>query len=435
MKKVYSNWYKGISRSKYDEDGMYGIVNCDVHSDVGAIKCSYAFTKDSGATVTEQIGAVASDTSNNTYWVSISSGKIWKRTAAGVWSLAHTNTNGSMSGCAYYNGYIYYVSGRYVGRYDLSSTWTDTFADLGISSTRHPMCTQNLKLYIGNGRYVSSIDESDNFTVNALDLPTGHSIRTLDPYEADIVIGTETVSDVIKCGVFRWDTYSDSWTIEDYVDEDGVFVSVRADNYLYYQIGIRGANMYQYDGARLNKMFQLRDGGNTVWGTGAITNGSANYNGVPLMVNDRGVYSINRNDPTLPLAQVIEYVSANGQGTEPRAIVVLGTEILLAYYGGGYGVDVMDLTSRATGVITTPEAFGSFNNVKVKYISLPTGTSIGIETKVDGGSWVSQTVIDDTINKVCYFDGGLGTNSTLMARVTLNPSGASTPVVEEIIFE
>jgi len=103
-------------------------------------------------------------------------------------------------------------------------------------------------------------------------------------------------------------------------------------------------------------------------------------------------------------------------------------------YLGGAVTQTVNLSGglQDTAVIETPIAHGKFNTVRVHYKTLNGGT-IGIETDSDeSGNYQSQTVINDDINKVAYFDGGLSQERTLQARITLNSVGGNTPVIKAI---
>lgn len=426
----FDKFYNGIGKSAYDQSGFHNLVSCDIKSNIGKVKSGLALAKESGTTVTELCKNVVVDTVGNSYWFSTTSGKTWKRTSGGVWSLANTNANGACDGAAYYNGYIYYVSGINIGRFDLSSTWNDSWDTLNTTAADAPMVEQNLQLFIGNSRVIASINSSGTLNKTALDLPVGQVVKALATYETDLIIGTKVASDVRKCGVYRWDTYSDSWTIDDQIEVNGVNIFIYADNNLLAQIG-SNADIYSYNGAKMEKYLQLRNGDTAV---NVTLTSSANISGTPIFATGKGIFSFSRPAPDMDYAQNIEYISSQGQSITVGGLAVVGTTVLFAWEdGSSHGVDALS-ANRASGVITTPIAEGSFNNVIVKYSSLPAGTSIAISTKVDDGDWTAQTVITDTIRKICYFDGGLGTVNTLQAKVTLTSSGTSTPEVEFVEF-
>jgi hypothetical protein len=92
------------------------IVGWDLHSEPAIMKVSQALTEESGGTVDELCKVVVECSDGNSYWFSSSSGKIWKRTDAGVWSLVSTNAQGSCLGAFEHNGFIYYATAEYLGR-------------------------------------------------------------------------------------------------------------------------------------------------------------------------------------------------------------------------------------------------------------------------------------------------------------------------------
>lgn len=118
----------GIADSKYagipDSVGM--MVGLDIHSVPGIVKIHQALQKNSGSTITEAIGAAVAASDGNSYWFSKTSGKIWKRSSAGSWSLHDTTTvqsgNAGCLGAIEYGGYIYWATQNYVHRIAIRDT-------------------------------------------------------------------------------------------------------------------------------------------------------------------------------------------------------------------------------------------------------------------------------------------------------------------------
>lgn len=437
---IYGNFFNGIGISEYDANKFHSIVGCDIHSKSGVTKSSLAMTKESGTTVTELCSCSVVSTNGDSFWFSGASGKIWKRTSAGVWSLVHTNTIGANLGCCLFNGYIYYASASKLGRIAIANasseaSWSsqnDSFGTFTAGDTAYkPMCVKNLSLFIGDGYLVASVDGAGTFSANVLDLETYHRITCLVGYNNYLLIGTTVASNVNQSGVFLWDTYSSSWTVEDYIEEQGVNTFIRSDNLILASCGTVG-NIYYFTGEKLELMRALIDADETI-ATSVKPYNSANLNGLPLLGNLRGIYSIGRLNKDLPLAFNIEYVPSAGQGTTIGTILTVGGQVLASFQNGtSYGVDKLD-TNRTNGVITTPVFMGKASMVKVYYSLMPTGCSIAIETKSDGGTWTAQTEVkDDQDLKIVYFDGGIGNASFVQARITLTSSTTSTPIITSI---
>jgi hypothetical protein len=284
------------------------------------------------------------------------------------------------------------------------------------------MFVLNLTLWIGAGAFVDEVDSSGTFAAAALDLPAGYSVTTLNSSGSDLAIGTIRGTGVSHSRIFIWDTYSPSWTVEDDVDEIGINAFIRADNVLFAQCGTSG-EIYYWNGTQLEKFGRIR--GVTTSAVGAHYKVSA-YNGKPLIGIGTDIYSIYREYSDLPNAIVHEYTVTTG------SVQSLGVGDGTLLVSTGDNIDYIS-TNRATATITTPISESKAKNVIVRYESLPSGSSIGIGTKVDGASsFTSQTTKTDTVKKQVYFDGGLGDVNFIQAQITLTPNGANTPVIRSI---
>ena len=148
------------------------------------------------------------------------------------------------------------------------------------------------------------------------------------------------------------------------------------------------------------------------------------YKGRALFAVGLKVYSLHREDEDFKLAVVCEYTHS---GTI-KSIIATVNDIFVS------GGDVIGHigASYATAVIETPEADTashidsngnevSFTKVVVPYRSIST---VGIDVKIDNGSYVPQTVVVDTIRKEVRTETNFGNVNTIQARVTL--TGLST---------
>jgi len=418
---IFDKFYLGEGKSESDLNGFDKLTNADIHTTFGKVQCQLVGSLDNHTTVDEST-VTCEDRSGQVYFFSSESGKIWKRTAGGTFSLVNTNTNGAHQGAKYFNGNLYYASQYKLGKFD-GSTWSDSFATFSNNSLYHPMIEMNLSLFIGDSTYIAAVDSAGTFSANSLDIPTGAAASCFAMAGNDILIGTYTGTTTMRNTAYLWDTYSSSWTIEDEVYEVGFNCFIQLDNGIAAQCGLAG-RIYIWNGSRFDKWKKIRG---VTTGTGYQR--STVFNGKALFVVGDKVYSIHRTENDLPLAITQEYTST----TDPTyALAVSNAQLFMASTAG---VDKIG-TDYATATIDTPEVTGNYQNVIVNYDSLPTGTSIGISTKIDGATaWTAQTAITDTINKRVYFDGGLGDVNFLQARITLTPSGASTPIITSIIFQ
>jgi len=433
------NFSSGIGASEHAMQYWHTMVGVDVHSKPGALTGSLAMVR-ADSVVDALCKSRVTLPNGDTFFGSSTSGKIWKVTTAGVVSLVHTNTNGSILGMGFFNGYLYYASASKLGRQaealaSSEASWSsqsDNWATFTNANTSyHPMVEQNLSLFIGDGKYVAAVDETNTFSANVLDLQTHHVVTSIVPFENDILIGTIVGAYNNRSGIFRWDTYSPSWTTEDYVDEVGINCFINADDTMFISIGTIG-NIYYYTGSKAKKWRRLKDGRNSVT-TGVNAYGSGNLNGNPLLATIRGIYSLGRSDDTFPVAQVIEYVPSQGQGTELGALATVGSQIFVSYKNGSnYGIDKLD-TNKYSGFIETPLIVGRPQKLVVKYDSLPSGTSISLQTSIDGAAYSSVDMEkDDEDERVYQMKDQPVNKSTFQARITLNASTTTSPEIREV---
>ena len=128
----------GIADSDYmgGEQSFADLVGLDLHSQAGIIQAHQKLTKDSGTTIDEFVENIIPCSDGNTYMFSSSSGKIWKRTSAGAYSLVYTTvpTSGGAGclGAKEYDGFLYWATQNYLHRIDVDktgSTWSTVVED------------------------------------------------------------------------------------------------------------------------------------------------------------------------------------------------------------------------------------------------------------------------------------------------------------------
>jgi len=423
----YEKFYNGIGLSKYIQNSFDNLTNCDVHTELGSVKCQLALAKESGTTI-EDYCYQAVTPNGDTYFFSTTDGSIYKRTQAGTYSSVRTNTNGAHKGACYFNEYIWYATSTKLGKFDLASTWSDSEETL--TAGEHPMIQFDLGLWIGNDNDVALVDSSNTFTASALDLPVEMDVLALKDYGDDLLVAGKPGGYITDCKIFRWDTYSDSWTISDPIKEQNINTFIDADNVIYVQAGDEG-NIYMYTGQELQLVNQIRDFDSTELNHQLSTN----YKGRALIANGDTIYSLHSKTSTLSSVLCGEY-TVSESGAVITSIEAVGDDLLVAWGDGStYGVDNVS-TNRATAVITTP-MFRRVRTIEVGYQDLPTGTSIGISTKQDGASsYTSQDVETDSEDKrIVRLKNDLDIKRDCQAQITLNPSTTNTPIVDNIHIE
>lgn len=440
----------GLADSKYVgvANSMAEMVGLDIHSEPGIIKVNQALAKDSGATVTEAIAKIVTASDGSSYLFSSGSGKIWKRTAGGAYSLAHTNTDGANVDADEYEGYIYYASATKLGRFQIGGAWTDTWATFTNGDTDfHPMKVKNGILYIGDGDLIAQVD-AGVFTADALDLPKPHRVKCLGEVYTDLLIGTYISANCNLVSIFRWDTWSISWTVDDVVPEIGLNAVLPLDNYAVIQAGTKG-RIYIYNGSQL-ELFKRIPGD---WSdtNKALVNpnaaavfdrplfGLSNSSGNPA---PQGVYSFGSYSSNYPKILNLEYVISQGvtAGVSVGAMANIGDNILVAWnVGANYGVDKIDWSNKYNGaylktrLIAIDRELGKDFRVMIPYRSIPTGTSLTVKYYENyASSPTTLTMTQDTDRKILYGEAKIPKANTLQLEVIFNTSANNAPEIESL---
>lgn len=187
-------------------------------------------------------------------------------------------TDGGQCGLEFFNGFLYYASQRYLGRYDLSLAFNNCYnIFLGTQaigrSIDHPMVQGNGKLFIGNSNFslkTASVatDDGVSVTLNALDLAkTEQFVRSLEWYKNTLLIAGSSnagtgASTKTPNTMYVWDGISTNYQDRyDFPDEDFHAIRVFRDRILAW--GQRG--VYQFNGSGFD-LIQPYLGGPDPWG-------------------------------------------------------------------------------------------------------------------------------------------------------------------------
>lgn len=414
----------GLSDSKYQglANSMYAMVGLDLHSEPGIIKVQQKLSKDSGTTIDCLVKAMVACSDGNTYLFGSTNGKIWKRTSAGTYSLEATSSEAAVLNAIEFDGYIYYASDNKLGRWQLGTAWStrnDTWATFTKADTAYkPMKIKNGILYIGDGNLVAQVDETHTFVADALDLPAEHRVRALGELSTELLIGTFIADNVSSCRLFRWDTWSVSWSYDDDVPEVGINAFIPMDNATIVQAGTKG-NIYYYDNSSLQQFKRLS--GDWSGTNKAIVHSEAvaSFKGLPLfgLSNSsgdptlQGVYSFGSWASNYPKVLNLEYVISQAKlaAIEIGAITSIGDNILVSWKDGTtYGVDKIDTSNKyasaymETRIINTERENLKQFGIKVYYRSLPASTAVVVKASVNGGAYATLTTVTDTDRKMIY---------------------------------
>lgn len=460
----------GLSDSKWSgvKNSLFKFVGFDPHTSPGVLRVAQKLTKNSGTTVTEFCKARVASTNGYTYWGSSSSGKIWQRDPAGVWTLVYTLAAGSGESkileMREYQGYIYIATQLRLHRILAANAIGATSWNLNIAlnwanflvgdDLYHPMKDPVDVLYIGDGHVVAQVD-GNTFSNNALDIATPLRIKCLGKMGTDLLIGTWVTNNITKTAILRWNTWSVSFSTSDEIDEVGINAFLEADNFVYLSAGLAG-NLYQYDGTVLDLYRRIPgDYSPTLQATvhpqaignfgGQILFGVSNVTGNPC---DQGVYRIGRNSRNYPYIMDFPYpISERSSGNfvlsgiEIGAILVVGSDIFVSWKNGAtFGVDMLDYSNKLNGaylesrVMTVRrDIFANYSKFLVAYSSFPASTDIAIAYSKNYGSYINTTEKNDTERNTLYAEAEGVEATTLQMKVTATTSGNNAPEIESCL--
>lgn len=403
----------GIADSEYlgAENSVAEAVGLDIHSESGVIKVNQKLTKESGSLVDDFVKASIPCSDGNSYHFGSTNGKIWKRASNGTWTLEATAAPAAgaigILEAKEYQGYIYYAMQSRLGRWQIGTAWStrnDSWATFtNTDASWHPMRIVSLVLYIGDGKFVAQVD-AGTFSANALDIASPLRIKSLGRLNTDLLIGTYVSDNVTETEIIRWNTWSVSFSTSDPIPEVGVNAFLDTDNNVIVNAGTKG-NLYMYNGTSLEEYKQVK-GVYTGSAKGFVhPNAKFNFNGLPLFgfsnvsgnPANQGVYSLGRTNRNYPFVLNLEYAISTGNlsGIEIGAICPISADQFTVSWkdtngGTTYGVDVLDLTAKATlayfvtrVIMADRTTLLNYSTVHAAYRSLPTGTSITVQKKVN----------------------------------------------------
>lgn len=177
----------------------------------------------------------------------------------------------------------------------------------------------NLVLYIGDKNFVAQV-ENGLFTANALDLEKQYSVTALGDTGGELIIGTTVSTNVQKTKIFRWNTWSPSFSSEDSVPESIINAFLTVDNSVLVQAGTKG-NIYAYTGSILQRFKRIPGNWGATYNGGVLNDAIDSYFGLPLFGFSRyygdptcplGIYSYGSYSNGYPEVLNLEYVISTG---------------------------------------------------------------------------------------------------------------------------
>lgn len=149
--------------------------------------------------------------------------------------------------------------------------WKHGWQSLTTDSAWHPMWVgQDDILYIGNARYIASVQELTDFvpgttatytwTAEALDLPEGYRVKCLTELGKNLLIGTikgtNSYGGERAADIFPWDRSSDSFDLPVRINDFGVHQMQTIGNMVYVVTGFQGS-IYVTNGSNYRLLRKL----------------------------------------------------------------------------------------------------------------------------------------------------------------------------------
>ena len=435
MANIIWQQFNGLSDSLFSgiKNSFYKMTGLDIHSQPGAITVNQKLSKHSGDTITALCRVVVSVSDGSKLWFSYTDGKIWREssgTYTPVYTTSPTAGNAGCLGAEEYNGYIYWATQSRLHRIPITNiataqNWTDydepnwktfTITDLEF----HPMKIQNATLFIGDGNYVAKVDSSALFTANALNIVAPTRVKSLAPFDIDLVIGTIISASVNFCWVIRWDTIQTTWQYSEPVWENGINSFLWNGSVLLAQAGTYG-KLYYYDGTKLQDYKRIPGSWSASKYGEVFPNAVGILKSIPIFgfsngagnPCEQGIYSLGSFSKDYPKVMSLDYLISEGitASISIGAIVVDGQNLYVSWQNDTtFGIDKLDYGNKYSGAYLetlriTPDAGGSGQTVRIfaNYQSLPANTALTFYYKKNNATdFVEMETINDTENQRIY---------------------------------
>ena len=315
----------------------------------------------------------------------------------------------------------------------------DDFQSLNTDYSWHPMTTYMGKLMIGAGNRIATWDGT-TFVGNALVLPVGIRVKSLEVYGDKLVIGTwkgTNLSDNAEATLFTWDgvttQYEESFTIKEF----GIVALANWQNLLIVFAG-RYGNIYAFNGVSLQKVVKIIDASHYI-SPGAISE----YKGSLVFPFDheRGtaIYMLEKDNGgkiTLNISHILSGGSTDD--LRPLAMVQIAPDVFLVSWRNvtesEYGVDTVIPGRRITsGAYWESQEYemqkGSqkelLKGVEIVANPLQTSNTVVIEYKIDGeATWQSLGTITSA-NQGQVLKGINKRAKTIQIRLELNTASGN----------
>lgn len=287
---VIKNWKTGIGPSPHE--GFGDMRNMDVSSRPGIARPNYATVKVSGTAIADTPVKIVNDPRTPTRMYALDAGGVLYRsddTGATWYELSGAPTAG-IDMC-FWEDYLIVAKEASLSTYGSfvavgTASWQQGWKTITSDTRFHPMkkSINDWNLYIGGGRYVSSISltnatgtfsptggaTSYTYTEQALDIAgndttnVSYRIKCIEELGANLMIGTVFNNTLIGADaeiengaiLFPWDRSSVSYGTPLSFQENGIHQMITIDNVLYIKAGLDG-RWYKSNGVQYVEVIDL----------------------------------------------------------------------------------------------------------------------------------------------------------------------------------
>ena len=365
----------------------------------------------------------------------------------------YTNAQQGGTGMEFFGGYLYYASGRYLGRYDMSLTFNDSFnVFLGTQALGdgidHPMVQGGGKLFIGNSNFslntpcIATVDSAGSVNLAALDLSqTEQIIKALEYSRNFLYIATtnNTTQNTNSSDSFLyiWDGISGSWQEQFKFPEEN-FTALKYVGSQLFCFGNRG--FYRFTGSGFELIYPIT-GGPSAGGV------SVHPNGILYFRDQTGlIYAYGTANPQIPPIVYRPYSESSAfigaihwaSRTKLFASRLTGDNKTLKLYSAS-GTEAY--STNAAYYVPMIE-FGvrtRLVKVYIEFLAWPAGDTMDVKWYTGDGDTPTPTTIG-TINTTgelsaeFYPDGCVADHWGVALALTAAPNGV-TPKIRRVICE
>lgn len=444
------NWnLGGVADSKRQglANSSYTLKNCDIHSDVGILKCHQGLENDgTGDLPDEEITSIVYASDNKAYFFG-KSGGVWVRNSSAVYSKLGDITSGAAYGAIYdakeFNGDLYYTMQQRVGQYTPSDAWGDRDDDFKTISFDlfHPLKVVQNDLYVGHANKVGKITPSESAggaITDVLTLDSNYTVESFGEITRYLIIGTRRQGTAAGSfagfsKIFKWDLVSNTYSIEREIKEFGISAFIEFNGALLFNAGQDG-NLYSFDGNFAQKFKRIP--GSIPNDTTITKNAWSSLNGITLFgvtqSGTSGVYSLGGYDAKYPNVFNLPFAMTNAT---VNAIEWVGSDLIFSYKLDSVRyLQKLSTNLETAETETLIESRLDKNGNKVvpspvvRYSEYPSGTNIQLYASVNGGSY-SEITLDKQVEKTLT-SRAIQNAREIQYKLKLTPNGTDTPEIE-----